>query len=159
MDPKRVLWISASPQTPAEDRNSPWSFEYRPPERAIDQLRDTHYAAAVLDFPMPEWLPDDLFEEVQRCAPTTPVLIRDPRAKVSDAVRLVRLGVCGFLDADDKVYEQISRAIEEKSSRDLVRLAEHVEREDWEDLLVGDSPEIRQVAHLIRMVGGRRATV
>jgi DNA-binding NtrC family response regulator len=159
MDAKRVLWISASPQTPSEGRNSPWSFEYRPPDRAIDQLRHTHYDAAVLDFPMPDWLPDDLFEEVQRFAPTTPVLIRDPQAKVSDAVRLVRLGVCGFLDADDRVYEQISRAIEERSSRDLVRLVEHVAREDWEDLLVGDSPEIRQVAHLIRMVGGRRATV
>jgi transcriptional regulator with GAF, ATPase, and Fis domain len=30
---------------------------------------------------------------------------------------------------------------------------------DWERLLVGESGEIRQVAHLIRMVGPRRATV
>jgi DNA-binding NtrC family response regulator len=30
---------------------------------------------------------------------------------------------------------------------------------DWERLLVGESSEIRQVAHLIRMVGPRRATV
>src|SRR3954447_11067155 len=30
---------------------------------------------------------------------------------------------------------------------------------DWEQLLVGESSEIRQVAHLIRMVGPRRATV
>jgi transcriptional regulator with GAF, ATPase, and Fis domain len=33
------------------------------------------------------------------------------------------------------------------------------EREDWEDLLVGESREIRQIAQIIRMVGGRRATV
>src|SRR5690242_7857311 len=30
---------------------------------------------------------------------------------------------------------------------------------DWERLLVGESREMRQVAHLIRMVGPRRATV
>jgi DNA-binding NtrC family response regulator len=30
---------------------------------------------------------------------------------------------------------------------------------DWERLLVGESDEIRQVAHIIRMVGPRRATV
>ncbi len=30
---------------------------------------------------------------------------------------------------------------------------------DWERLLVGQSPEIRQVAHIIEMVGCRRATV
>ena len=53
MDPKRVLWIGASPQLPAEGRNSPWKFVYWPPERAIDQLRHTHYDAVVLDFPYP----------------------------------------------------------------------------------------------------------
>src|SRR5687768_16286229 len=30
---------------------------------------------------------------------------------------------------------------------------------DWERLLIGESGEIRQVAHIIRMVGPRRATV
>src|SRR5512146_444580 len=29
----------------------------------------------------------------------------------------------------------------------------------WEDLLIGESSEMRRVAHLIRMVGPRRATV
>jgi transcriptional regulator with GAF, ATPase, and Fis domain len=41
----------------------------------------------------------------------------------------------------------------------LARLAEHVSRPGWEGLLVGQSHEIKQVAHIIRMVGDRRATV
>lgn len=31
--------------------------------------------------------------------------------------------------------------------------------DDWESLLLGESPEMRQVKHIIRMVGNRRATV
>jgi transcriptional regulator with GAF, ATPase, and Fis domain len=41
----------------------------------------------------------------------------------------------------------------------LARLAETVARPDWESLLVGESGEIRQVCHVIRLVAGRRATV
>jgi transcriptional regulator with GAF, ATPase, and Fis domain len=32
-------------------------------------------------------------------------------------------------------------------------------RSDWESLLVGESPPMRQIVHIIRLVGGRRATV
>jgi transcriptional regulator with GAF, ATPase, and Fis domain len=32
-------------------------------------------------------------------------------------------------------------------------------REEWERLLVGESPEMRQISHMIRLVGARRATV
>ncbi len=41
----------------------------------------------------------------------------------------------------------------------LARLAAQTAETGWESLLVGQSAEIRQVAHMIRMVGGRRATV
>jgi transcriptional regulator with GAF, ATPase, and Fis domain len=41
----------------------------------------------------------------------------------------------------------------------LARLASQVNLEDWERLLLGDSDEMRQIKHIIRMVGSRRATV
>lgn len=50
-------------------------------------------------------------------------------------------------------------SLEERVTRSLATLAEKVERDDWEALLVGESPEIRQVVHIIRMVGSRRANV
>jgi transcriptional regulator with GAF, ATPase, and Fis domain len=40
-----------------------------------------------------------------------------------------------------------------------MRLAGSIEREEWEYLLVGESHEMRQVCHIIRLVAGRRATV
>lgn len=41
----------------------------------------------------------------------------------------------------------------------LARFDEAVGRAGWESLLVGHSNEMKQVAHIIRMVGSRRATV
>ena len=48
---------------------------------------------------------------------------------------------------------------ENRSTRDLVHLATSLEREEWERLLVGESSEMRQVSHIIRMVASRRSTV
>ncbi|HWC98026.1 MAG TPA: sigma-54 dependent transcriptional regulator [Candidatus Sulfopaludibacter sp.] len=41
----------------------------------------------------------------------------------------------------------------------LARLASQVNPDEWERLLLGDSQQMRQVKHIIRMVGDRRATV
>jgi transcriptional regulator with GAF, ATPase, and Fis domain len=51
------------------------------------------------------------------------------------------------------------RAGEGRAAHDLARLAENVAGEDWRSLLVGESPGIRQVCHVIRLVAARRATV
>jgi transcriptional regulator with GAF, ATPase, and Fis domain len=43
--------------------------------------------------------------------------------------------------------------------RDLIRLTQNVAAGDWQQFLVGDSPQIRRVGHIISMVSCRRATV
>jgi len=48
---------------------------------------------------------------------------------------------------------------DEDGTGDGVLLATYAEREEWERLLVGESPEMRQVGHIIRMVASRRSTV
>ena len=85
--------------------------------------------------------------------------MRDPRATASEAVRLARLGVWQFLTDGEDPTIPIAQAIEERSTQDLARLSEQVSGESWEQLLIGNSPEMRQVHHVIRMIGGRRATV
>ena len=50
-------------------------------------------------------------------------------------------------------------AASDHPARDLTRLAQSVASEDWRQLIVGDSPEMRRIAHIIRMVACRRATV
>jgi DNA-binding NtrC family response regulator len=125
----------------------------------------------VLEFPILHWNPAELLEEVQRLAPGVPVLVRDPDATLSDAVRMARLGVYQFLEPDAASpqieHDLIEQAIESRRTQGLARLAGNLfgnqsgnqGREDWTSLLVGESREMRQVSHIIRMVGSRRATV
>ena len=154
MDAKRILWIG--PLSRPTEAPPAWIVQSRTPEAALNELRHGTYDAIVLDFPIPGWTPDRLLGDVQLAAPGLPVLIRDPRATLPDAVRLARLGVFQCLGPGDDLAPQVELAIEERRTRDLARLATSLE---WEQLLVGDSPQMRRVGHIIRMVGGRRSTV
>jgi DNA-binding NtrC family response regulator len=160
MEPNRILWIGADGAS--NPSRQPvcglWKIEYREIYEGLSDLRQTEFDAIVLDFPIPCWSPAELLEQVQRLAPQTPVLICDPQATLSDAVRLTRLGMRQFLADGEDPFGPLEEAIEERRAQDLARIAEDP-GEEWQRLLIGDSREMRQVKHLIRMVGGRRATV
>jgi DNA-binding NtrC family response regulator len=161
MEGQRILWICDAPPLSAAEKlgqRSGWTVEYRLPGPALES-RSGDPAAIVLNFPLTGWKPAELLDAVRRAIPGVPVLIRDPQATLSDAVRLARLGAWQVLTDSDDPTGLIEQAVEERRARDLAQLSDHVVREDWERLLVGESPEIRQVQHLIRMVGSRRATV
>lgn len=162
MEAPKLLWIATDPPRPGEEYfalSTTYGTEWLLPGAAFEILRRKDFGAIVLSFPASGWTPSELFEAVQRLAPSIPVLIRDPHASVFDAVRLARLGVYQFLASGEEAAAQIDQAIEERRTHDLARLAEQVGREDWERLLIGNSREMRQVGHMIRLVGGRRSTV
>jgi DNA-binding NtrC family response regulator len=160
IEDKRLLWISDKPFNSAE-----WpllSVNYKIESRSYQVLPEVSRHASVaivLDLPAPGYRPVEVLERVQRAAPGVPVLIHDPAASLSDAVRLARQGACQFLTADDEAVALIDQVWEERKTRDLVRLAEHTAGEQWERLLIGESHEMRQVRHIIRVVAARRSTV
>jgi len=158
---KLLLWISSEPFESAEWPLLSFSYqvEWQTIGEALPDLARRRYSAIVLHFPESGWRPAELWERVQRLAPGTPIFVHDPCASLSDAVRLARLGVAQVLSTDEEAVALIDQAREERSTRDLVNLADHAGREDWERLLLGESHEMRQVCHIIRMVGGRRSTV
>jgi DNA-binding NtrC family response regulator len=161
MGSTQVLWISAQPELPADWPHRPavWNVEILPADEAIEALAVAGYAAIVLDLPLPGWTAPTLLEAVQRAAPGVPVLARDPKASVGDAVQLAHLGIYQFLPAGENAFGLIDLAIADGRRGDLARMAAQVNREDWERLLVGGSREMRQLRHIIRLVAGRRATV
>ncbi len=162
MSATKILWIRSSQARPAVEHRSPpatWTVERLEPAAGLDRLLHQDYAAVVLDFPIPDWSPPLLVEQVRRLALGAPILVRDSSATLNDAVRLAHLGVHGFLAPPGEEYPQIERLLERHHSRSLAQLASRTEMEDWERLLVGDSREMRRVASLIRLVGARRATV
>jgi DNA-binding NtrC family response regulator len=169
MAQKPVLWIGS--HLPATGAAGAWHIDARSPGTGLEELRPGCHAAAVLDFPVPGWTAARLLEAVRRAAPGVPVIVRDPAAGLAEAVRLARMGAWPCAP-DDDVFKLLEEALREQAGGDLARLAagaarlagapagnSPTPREDWEDLLVGESPEMRRVGHLIRMVGGRRATV
>ena len=162
MDDRRILWICATPpRVPAGAwlQRGIGRLEWRAAGVPLDG-ESGDCAAIVLDFPIDGWTPSRLLEQVKRAAPHVPVLVRDPHVTVSDAVRLARQGAWQVLGAGEDPAAAIEEAIQERSAADLARLAEGVGGSgEWERLLVGESREIRQVHHLIRMIGGKRATV
>jgi len=162
MNATKVLWIRGSHDRPSAEfcaGGAAWTVEYLDAATGIDHLARQDYGVIVLDFPIPNWVPADLLEQVRRLAPGVPVLARDPSATLNDAVRLARLGIHQFLVAPGDEHQQIEQALDRRRTHSLAQLASRTGSEDWERLLVGDSREIRQVGHLIRLVGARRATV
>ncbi len=160
MDANRVLWIVETAAFSGHSvPPSGWNVRYRTPDAALREPVAGDRQAIVLEFPLAGWTVAALWEEMQRLAPGVPVLVRDPQATLQDAVRMARLGVYQFLTGNEDPFGLIEQAIESRRSGNLARLALQVCRQGGSELLLGDSPEMRQVKHIIRMVGNRRATV
>ena len=154
MQAKRILWISdASPPAAAQLEMPSWQVEYCAPQ-GVPGLPFIDASAIVLDFPTAGWDAADWLPRLQGLAPGVPVLIRDPGATPSDAVRLARLGVSQFLPGEGDLAGFLEQVIEERASPPATAPAA-----GWERLLIGESLQMRQIHHLIRLIGGRRATV
>jgi DNA-binding NtrC family response regulator len=146
----RILWVNAGFSVSSESAMRSWECLAEPPAGALNQLRYKHFDAIVLQFPIPRWTPLALFEQTRRAAPDTPVLIRDPEATVADAARLAHRGVDGLLTGDAGDTARILEAIQQRASARSGTAGV---------FLIGESPEMRRVAEMIRLVGARRATV
>src|ERR1019366_968825 len=140
MEARRVLWIGEDARWPSDWPYEPanWSVDCLPPNAAFERLRHAGYDAIVLEFPMPDWAPEALLEETQR---------------------LARLGAYQFLTSGEQALPLLEQAVETHCAQSLAQLARHVGGEDWRRFLVGDSQPMRDVCHIIRLVGARRATV
>jgi DNA-binding NtrC family response regulator len=157
MGKHNILWISDSNvgiQQPPD-----WNIRVVPPEDGLSLL-SSDFSAVVLDLPVDGWTAATLIEEVQRIAREVPVLVRDPDISLTDAARLAHLGVQQFLPSGEDPFPLIAQVIEDqRRGGALTHLANRVENADWERLLVGNSAEMRRIAHIVRLVGNRRATV
>jgi DNA-binding NtrC family response regulator len=155
LEEKRVLWISSdlfdSSQWPLISSR----YEVVPGfiEEAQRELSGHRCIAVVLDFPAADWRTADFLEKVQALDSDIPVLVNDPGASPGDAVRLARLGAHQFLPGDEQAVVALLDQLRES------RRGPSRSMEEWEELLVGDGPDMRQVRQVIRLVAERRSTV
>ena len=159
MEAQRVLWVNAGSSVELNGVTAAWSITCRPPAAALNELQNRHFDAILLDFPIPQWTPGELLEQVRSLAPTAPVLIRYPEATIPDAVRLAHLGAHQVLRGGEDPSVFLEQALLDKARGRSAAGSSHAGPEAWASLLVGTSPAMRRVYHVIRMVGSRRATV
>jgi DNA-binding NtrC family response regulator len=118
--------------------------------------------AILASFPISDWTPAGLLEEIQRVNPRIPVLIHDPGGSAEEAFRLGGMGAyyfcCEPLDRQ-QLARRLQAAIQQAGRCDLEDLAGGPGRESWRGLLVGESRPMRHVVDVIRLVGARRCTV
>jgi DNA-binding NtrC family response regulator len=162
MPTKRVLWMNAGFATQCDGLPSDFRMTYRETSEALKELTTADFDAVILELPALGWTSEELLGQVQRLAPDTPVLIRDPEMATADALRLARLGAYPLSGTGEEVTALLWQAIQEKaeqSSRSRSASSRKPPAEEWEHLLVGNSRSMRNVRDVIRTVSGRRCTV
>jgi DNA-binding NtrC family response regulator len=156
---KRLLWINGG--GPADCDGLPPNFRivYRDATEGLNDLATALFDAIIADFPLPGWNVAELLGQIQRLAPGTPVLIRDLNMHASESLELARLGAYplpGTGGSGKRIAETISQAIEQQTRPGERQIPSS---EEWETMLVGGSPALREVREIIRKVGSRRCTV
>jgi len=165
----RVLWVAhdgdSRPGTEREalERAEGISVDtVNAPLSALDCLATSLYDVAVADFPLPDWSPEEWLEEAQRINSLIPVIVRDARSSIQQAVRLTKLGAYQYV-GDPLDAEQLVRLLEEaheyRRSRERVLFGAALGQEPWRKFLVGESRAIRNVIETIRLIAARRCTV
>jgi len=159
MPATRLLWICGTPRPPMRPADPlRWCLDAQPPTGALDRLRHSSYHAVVIDGLGRIFDSDNLIQQIQSLTGDAPIFVRGFDGD-SAAARCTRWGLLPLPPGDDAAFARIQTALENRTRQGLFRLAEIAGPEDWERLLVGISPPIRHVCHIIRMVGARRANV
>ncbi len=159
----RVLWIAAGTcASPWPERSGLEQMAVCPvpsmPE-AVARLERERFDAVVLCLPLPGESAESALAAVRRTDRAIPVLLEDPTVAPAEAVRLARLGFHQVLGEGEQARRHIEEAAALNGNCGAAAMPVAAERSPWERLLVGESPDLRQVVHIIRLVGPRRATV
>jgi DNA-binding NtrC family response regulator len=157
----RVLWIverlSDQPaDMPPRDMIDSRRFDLSVEQDALNALcRIEHdeFDVIIASFPLPDWDGEVAFlEELQRVAPTTPVVIHSPDATVHTVVRLMQAGAFHVLQNEDP-SATLMLAARSKSLRNANP------NDPWRRYLVGDSSAMQRVVEAIRLVAPHKSTV
>ena len=157
MEAQRLLWINAAGSAGLSAVTNRWPTAYRTPSAALNELQSQWFDAIVLDFPLPPWTPAELLEHIRRLAPESRVLIRHPEATLSEAVRWAQEGAYQVLGGNEDPSAFLEQALGARTPANSG--SPPAGPEEWASLLIGNSPPMRRVYHVIRMVGNRRSTV
>jgi len=125
-------------------------------EAALAMARERHFDVAILDIALPGLDGIQLLEQLRAIDPDTQAIMLTGHATVESAIRAMKLGAYDYLTKPcelaelelhvQRAYERLRLTRENDALRTALRRTEHgIE-------IVGDSPAIRQVLHMISRV-------
>jgi DNA-binding NtrC family response regulator len=159
----RLLWISSvvpggeSELLPQAGGETAIEFA-RDGSEALRLIRASRFDALVACLPMASWNPEELLEAVQQTDRSLPVILYKADGRLSDAVRLTRLGAFHFLGPGATAAELTE--VVESAAQSIARAPRNTSApEMWRQFLIGDSQAMREVAEIVRLIGNRRSTV
>lgn len=126
---------------------------------ASDFLASHLFDAVLISGPLEDCSCEAMLGESLRLAPDAPVIVRNPKGSVSEALHCMKMGAAHYFGPDT------SGTTEEKVQlADLIeniwRRRAHLQNEEpWMKLLVGRSLAMRNVEQVIRLVASRRCNV
>lgn len=100
-----------------------------------------------------------ILQAIQTIGPESLVIFWNPQGSVTEAVELLRLGAFHYMSHPvqfpmDEASTWITTAIAKLSS-----MSTKASEEPWRRFLIGESPAMRKLAEMIRLVASRRSTV
>ena len=130
---------------------------------ALAALERRDYAVIITDVRMPGADGLEVLRRVRETAPQTVVLMMTAHASVDTAVEALRQGAADYILKPllfDDVITKVRRVLEHRTlAWQTQMLRREVERRYEFDTLVGDSPSMREIFHLIAKVAPTGATV
>ncbi|HXG34519.1 MAG TPA: sigma-54 dependent transcriptional regulator [Bryobacteraceae bacterium] len=158
----QILWLSADQSAPGQlAERFPVTHAASIGEALRYLQNEEDIGAVVVQCPPPQATAAEALRLLGEAAPQVPALVLHAEATVEEAVRLARLGAWDVLPGADaaRLAARLEAALEERRSQSLARLGAAVAGEPWRQYLVGESPAMREIIEIIRLVRNRRCTV
>ena len=130
----------------------------------IRLIEQEHPALIITDLAMPDINGIDVLKRAKEIDESVPVIILTAYDEMSSTIKAIQLGAYDYLSKpldQDKFLQLVGRAIENKRLYDtyLLSSSEAASKSRQENILVGNSPEIKEVYKQIGHVSVNRVTV
>jgi DNA-binding NtrC family response regulator len=133
------------------------------PSEALAMAEQKHFDVAILDIAMPEMDGVQLLERLRQIDPDTQPIMLTGQGTIETAIRAMKLGAYDYLTKPCELAElevQVERAYEKAQlARENQNLKSALRRSGPPTQIIGNSPVIRQVLHMIERVAATDSSV
>ncbi|HIE53288.1 MAG TPA: sigma-54-dependent Fis family transcriptional regulator [Armatimonadetes bacterium] len=130
---------------------------------ALDCLARESFPLVITDLRMPQMSGEELLQQVRSLWPRTAVMVLTGYGSVESAVEAMRQGAVDYLTKPfdpEEILLRIERVFrEQEREEENRRLREQLAREAGKRVILGESPQIKQVLELIDKVASTDSTV